>query len=101
MKKINYSKYGSTKPENLIRCEVSSSEASLKRAMMDNLESDDPSLVPAAKMLKTMISDKYAHSADVLYHQRCYNKFTRHFIPTKSDREDKNSVEKLLLKKDF
>ena len=37
---------------------------------MDNLESDDFSLVAAAKRLKIMISAKDTHSADVLYHQR-------------------------------
>ena len=70
--KLHYSKYGSRKDENLIRCKLSSGEGSLKRAMMDNLQWDDPSLVVTAKRLKIMISDKDAHSADVLYHQRCY-----------------------------
>ena len=42
---------------------------------MDNLEPDDSSLGVVAKSLKIMISDKETHSADVLYHQRCYNKF--------------------------
>ena len=36
--KLHYSKYGSSKHENLVRCELSSGEASLKRAMMNNLE---------------------------------------------------------------
>ena len=58
--KLHYCKCGSTKHENLTRCELSSGEVSLKRAMMNNLESDDPSLVAAAKKLKIMISDKDA-----------------------------------------
>ena len=36
---------------------------------MNNLESDESSLVTAAKRLKIMVSDKVAHSANVLYHQ--------------------------------
>ena len=36
--KLNYSQYISLKHENLILCELSSSEVSLKRAMRDNLE---------------------------------------------------------------
>ena len=65
--KLHCSKYGSTKHKNLIRCELSSNEVSLKRMMMDNLKSDDPSLVATAKRLQ-ITSDKDAHSADVLYH---------------------------------
>ena len=34
--KLHYSKYGSTKHENMIRWERSSVEVNLKRAMMDN-----------------------------------------------------------------
>ena len=49
---LHYSQYGSLKHENLIRCELSSGEVSLKRAMIDNLESDEPSLVVATKRLK-------------------------------------------------
>ena len=77
--KVHYYKYGSTEHENLMRCEPSSGGVSLKRAMMDNLESDNSSLVAAVKRLKIdkMISDKDAYSADVFYHQRCYSKFTR------------------------
>ena len=63
--------------------------------MMENLESDDSSLVVAAKRSKVMISDKGdAHSADVLSHQRCYNKFPRDYKPAKSNREAKDSLEK-------
>ena len=58
--------------------------------MMDNLESNDSSLV-AAKWLK-IISYKYAHAADVLYRQRCYNKFTRDYESAMSNREAKGSV---------
>ena len=60
--KLHHSKYGLAKHENLIRCELSSGEVSLKRVMMGNLESDESSLVAAAKRLKVMISDKDAHS---------------------------------------
>ena len=99
--KLHYSKYGSAKQENLIRCELSSGEVSLKMAMMYNLESDDSSLVPAAKRLKIMISDKDALFADVLYHQHCYNKFTRDYKPAKSNREAKDNVEKATAEKMF
>ena len=74
--KLHYSKYGSTKYENLIRCELSSvvrsawSEISLKRVMKDNLEWNNSSLA-TAKRLKVMISDKDVHSTDVLYHHCC------------------------------
>ena len=68
---------------------------------MDNLESDDSSLVVAAKRLKIMRSDKDAHSVDVLYHQRCYSKFTREYKPSKSDREAKDSAEKATAEKRF
>ena len=63
--------------------------------MMDNLESNDSSLV-AAKWLK-IISYKYAHAADVLYRQRCYNKFTRDYKSAMSNREAKGSVIKTTL----
>ena len=91
--KLHYSQYVSLKQENLIRCELSSGEVSLKRAMVDNLELDDSSLAEAAKSLKIVISDTDAHSTDVLYHQRCYNKFTRDYKQAVSDREDKGSME--------
>ena len=90
--KLNYSQYISLKHENLILCELSSSEVSLKRAMMDNLELDDSSLVAGAKKLKIMISDKNAHSTDVFYRQRCYNEFPRDYKPAESNREDKYSI---------
>ena len=67
--KLRYSKYSSTKHENLIKYEVSSGEVNLKKEIMDNLESDESSLVATAKRLKIMVSDKFGHSADVLYHQ--------------------------------
>ena len=79
--KLHYSQYGSLKHENLIRCELSTDEVSLKRAMMDNLELDDPSLFPATKRLKIMMSDKDARSTDVLYQ-------------AESNREGKGSIEK-------
>ena len=65
------------------------------RVMMDNLESNDSSLVAAAKRLK-IISYKYAHAADVLYRQRCY-KFTRDYKSAMSNREAKGSVIKTTL----
>ena len=55
------------KHKNLIKLELSSDEISLKRAMMGNLESDDPSLVATAKMLEIMISDRDANSADLRF----------------------------------
>ena len=64
---LHYSQYGSLKHKNLIRCELFSDEVHLKMAVMDILESDNPSLVTAAKSLKTMISYKATHSAQVLY----------------------------------
>ena len=64
----------------------------LKQAIMDNLQSDYPSLVAAAKRLTILIPGNYAHSSDVLYHQHCYNKFTRDYKPAESNREDKDSV---------
>ena len=84
-----------------MRAELFSSETSLKRVMVDNLESDDSSLVAAAKRLKIMISDKDAHSADVLYHKHCYNKFTWDYKPAKSNREAKDSLEKATAEKRF
>ena len=48
-----------------------------------------------------MISNKDEHSADVLYHQRCYNKFTRYYKPSKSNRKAKDSVEKATAEKRF
>ena len=98
---LHYSQYGSLKHENLIRCELSSGEVSLERAMIDNLVSDDPSLVVATKRLKIMISYKDQHSTDVLYHQRCYNKFTRDYKSVESDRKDKGSVQKATSVKRF
>ena len=80
--------------------ELSSGVASLKRVMMDNLESDDSSLVAAAKRLK-IISDKDAHSTDILYHKRCYSKFTRDYKPAKSNRVAKDSLEKATAEKRF
>ena len=64
---------------------------------MDNLELNDPSLVAAVKRLNITISDKDAHSADVLYDQCCY-KFTHDSKPAESNREDNKSVEKALMK---
>ena len=69
--------------------------------MIDNLVSDDPSLVVATKRLKIMISYKDQHSTDVLYHQRCYNKFTRDYKSVESDRKDKGSVQKATSVKRF
>ena len=37
------------------------------------------------KRLKIMVSDKDAHSADALYHQCCYNKFTRDYKSAESN----------------
>ena len=68
---------------------------------MNNLELDDSSLVAAAKRLKTMISDKDAHSADGLFHQFCYNKSTRDYKSSKSNREARGSVEKSKAEKRF
>ena len=68
---------------------------------MDNLESHDSSLIVAARRLKTIISDQDAHFADVLYHKRCYNKFTRDYKPAKSNREAKDSLEKATAEKRF
>ena len=61
---------------------------------MVNLESDNSSLVALVTWLKNMILDKDSHFADVLYHQRCYKKFTEDFKPAESYREDKDKVEK-------
>ena len=58
--KLQYSKYVPTNLVNLITWELSSGEVILKRAIMDNLELDDPSLVAAVKRLNIMISDKDA-----------------------------------------
>ena len=41
-----------------------------------------------------MKSDKDAYFADLLYHQRCYNMFTRDYNPAKSNREAKHRVGK-------
>ena len=97
---LHYPECGSLKHENLTRCELSSGEVSLKKAMMNNLESDDPSLV-AVERLKIMISDKDAHSTDVLYHQHCCNKFTRDHKPAKSNWEEKDNAEKGTAEKGF
>ena len=48
-----------------------------------------------------MISDKDAYSADVFYHQRCYNKFTWDYKPAESNREDKDRVDKAMAEKIF
>ena len=70
--------------------------------MMEYLESDGSSLVAAANRSKIMISDKGdAHSADVLCHQRCYDKFPRDYKPAKSNREAKDSLEKATAGKMF
>ena len=65
------------------------------------VESDDSSLIGAAKLLKIVISDKDAHSADVLYHQRCYSKFTQNYKPCKNNQETKDSVRKATPGKKF
>ena len=65
------------------------------------VESDDSSLVTTAKLLKIMISDKDAHSTDVLYHQRCYSKFTQNYKPCKSNQEAKDSVKEATSAKEF
>ena len=87
------------KHKNLNRCELSSGEVSLKRVVIDNLELDDPSLVATAKKLKIMILDKDSHSTDVFYHQHCSDKFIRDYKPVESNREVKNSVEKITAEK--
>ena len=69
--------------------------------MIDNLQSDDSCLVAAVKKLKIMISNKDAHSSDVLQHKRCYNKFTRDYKPAKSNRKAKDNLEKATAKKRF
>ena len=48
-----------------------------------------------------MISYKDHHSTDVLFHQRCYNKFTRDYKSVESNRKDKDSVEKATAEKRF
>ena len=63
--------------------------------MVDNLVLDDPSPVAAAKSIKIMISDEDAHSTDVLYRQRCYNKVTRDYKPAEINRKDKGSMKKV------
>ena len=47
--RLDYSQYGSTKYENLVRCGLSNGEVNLKRTVMNNLELDDSSLVAAQK----------------------------------------------------
>ena len=69
--------------------------------MMDNPETDDSSLVAAAKKLQIPISEKDAHFADGLYYQRCCKKFTRDYKPTKRNQEAKDSVDKTAAKKRF
>ena len=68
---------------------------------MDSLESDDSSLVAAVANLKIMVSDKDAHSAEVLYYQHCYNKFTRDYKPAEGNWEEEDSVEKATGEKSF
>ena len=46
-----------------------------------------------------MILDKDSNLADVLYHQRCYKKFTEDFKPAESYREDKDKLEKAMTEK--
>ena len=41
-----------------------------------------------------MISDKDAYSADVLYHQCCYNKFTWNYKQAQNNWENKDCVGK-------
>ena len=65
--KLHYSKYSSIKHKNLIKCELFSGEIILKRVIIDNLESDDPSLVATVKRLETMIPDKDANSGDLRF----------------------------------
>ena len=48
-----------------------------------------------------MISYKDHHSTDVLFHQRCYNKFTPDYKSVESNRKDKDSVEKATAEKRF
>ena len=91
--KLHYSKYCSTRRRR--------GSTSLKRAMMDNLKSDHSSLVVTVTSLKIIISVKDAHSADVVYHQRCYNKFTRDYKPAENNRKDEDSVEKATAEKKF
>ena len=73
----------------------------LKKTMMDNPETDDSSLVAAAKKLQIPISEKDAHSVDGLYYQCCCNKFTRDYKPAKRNREAKDSVDKATAEKKF
>ena len=48
-----------------------------------------------------MISYKDHHSTDVLFHQRCYNKFTPDHKSVESNRKDKDSVEKATAEKRY
>ena len=47
------------------------------------------------------IIPKDTHSLDVLYHQRCYNKFTLDYKAAISNQEAKDSVEKAAAEKRF
>ena len=53
------------------------------------------------KRLKIMISDKDAHSADALYHQCCYNKFTRDYKSAESNWEAKDIVKQATTEERF
>ena len=48
-----------------------------------------------------MISDKDAHSADALYHQCCYNKFTRDYKSAESNWEAKDIVKQATTEERF
>ena len=67
-----------------------------KLSILDVAAALDPPLV---MRLKITISDNDAHSTDVLYSQRCYNKFTQDCKPAESNQEDKGSIEKATAEK--
>ena len=47
--------------------------------MERHVESNDPWFAAAAKRLKVITVNQDTFSADVVYHQKCYNKFTEEY----------------------
>ena len=65
--------------DTLQRVELDSGANTLKRAMERHVESNDPWFAAAAKRLKVITVNQDTFSADVVYHQKCYNKFTEEY----------------------
>ena len=64
----------------------------------DDLDLGDPSLVVTAKGLIVMMSNKDAHSVEVLFYKGFYKNVTRDCKAAHTNEENKDSIEKSLNK---